>query len=58
MAKMRKDPRKTDKGREAPSDRSDVATWGPGSIQIIRRGSGGPLISEAEMERILSKKED
>jgi len=27
--------------------------WGQGDIEIIRRGSGGPLLSEEELARIL-----
>lgn len=36
-------------------DRRDVATWKKGDIEIIRRGSGGPLISEEELDRILAE---
>lgn len=40
------------------AERQDVATWKRGDIEIIRRGSGGPLISEKELDRILADRPD
>lgn len=37
------------------ADRKDVATWKRGDLEIIRKGSGGPLISEEELDRILGE---
>ena len=44
------------KRREHAEDRNERATWSRGSIEIIRHGTGGPLISEAELDRILAEK--
>jgi len=32
---------------------ADKYAWGEGSIEIIKRGNGGPLISEEELDCIL-----
>ncbi len=41
-----------------PADPGDRYTWNKGDLVLLKPGKGGPLLSEAELNRILRQNED